>query len=86
MERRFKGRGLPMQTYPGTTPQPRPETPSSLKGLILLLDVGNVGRWGIRGGNTHFKRKRAVQTGECLNSPRELKRYSSVDQPTQNIT
>ena len=34
----------------------------------------------------HFKRKRAVQTGECLNSPRELERHSPSDQPTLNIT
>ena len=34
----------------------------------------------------HFKRKRAVQTGECLNSPGELKRHSPVDQPTLDIT
>ena len=34
----------------------------------------------------HFKRKRAVQTGGCLNSPRELERHSPSDQPTLNIT
>ena len=34
----------------------------------------------------HFKRKRTVQTGDCLNSPRELKRHSPVDQPILNIT
>ena len=32
----------------------------------------------------HFKRGRAVQTGECLNSPRESKRHSPVSQPTLN--
>ena len=35
---------------------------------------------------SHFKRKRAVQTGECLNSPRELNRHSPVEQSTLNIT
>ena len=30
----------------------------------------------------HFKRKRAVQTGECLNSPKGLERHSPSDQPT----
>ena len=34
----------------------------------------------------HFKRRRAVQTGECLNSPRESKRHSPVSQPTLNTT
>ena len=29
----------------------------------------------------HFKRKRAVQTGECLNSPKGLERHSPSDQP-----
>ena len=28
----------------------------------------------------HFKRKRAVQKGECLNSPRSLESHSPVDQ------
>ena len=65
-------------------PCPGPETPSSLRGL--LLDVGNVGRWGIIEGMPHFKRKRDVQTGECLNSPRELKSHSPFDQPTLNTT
>ena len=34
----------------------------------------------------HFKRRRAVQTGECLNSPRESKRHSPVSQATLNTT
>ena len=34
----------------------------------------------------HFKRKRAVQTGECLNSPKGLKRHSPSDQPTIDTT
>ena len=34
----------------------------------------------------HFKRRRAVQTGECLNSPRDSKRHSPVSQPTLNTT
>ena len=67
-------------------PSPGPEIPSSLRGLVQLLDVGNVGRRGIIEGNAHFKRKRAVQTGECLNSPRGLERHSPSDQPTLNIT
>ena len=29
----------------------------------------------------HFKRKRAVQKGECFNSPVSLQRHSAVDQP-----
>ena len=29
----------------------------------------------------HFKRKRAVQTGGCLNSPKGLERHSPSDQP-----
>ena len=32
-------------------PTPGPETPSSLRGLVQLLHVGNVGRWGIIEGN-----------------------------------
>ena len=35
---------------------------------------------------SHFKRKGAVQTGECLNNPKELNRHSPVDQPTLDIT
>ena len=35
---------------------------------------------------SHFKRGRAVQTGECLNSPNESKRHSPVSQPTLNTT
>ena len=34
----------------------------------------------------HFKRKRAVQTGECLNSPKGLERHSPSDQSTLNVT
>ena len=32
----------------------------------------------------HFKRKRAVQIGECLNSPKGLERHSPSDQSTLN--
>ena len=32
----------------------------------------------------HFKRQRAVQTGECLNSPKGLERHSPSDQSTLN--
>ena len=32
----------------------------------------------------HFKRKRAVQRGECLNSPKGLERHSPSDQSTLN--
>ena len=34
----------------------------------------------------HFKRKRVVQTGECLNSPKGLERNSPSDQPTIDTT
>ena len=34
----------------------------------------------------HFKRKRAVQTGECLNSPKGLERHSPSGQPTFDST
>ena len=34
----------------------------------------------------HFKRKRAVQTGECLNSPKELERHSPSEPPTSDST
>ena len=34
----------------------------------------------------HFKRKRAVQTGECLNSPKGLERHSTSEQPPSNST
>ena len=37
-------------------------------------------------GMPHFKRKMAVQTGECLNSPMELERHSPSDQPTIDNT
>ena len=45
-----------------------------------------MGRWGIIEGNAHFKRKRAVQTGEYLNSPKGLERHSPSDQPTIDST
>ena len=35
---------------------------------------------------SHFKRKRAVQKGECLNSPKGLERHSPPDQPTLDYT
>ena len=35
---------------------------------------------------SHFKRKRAVQKGECLNSPKGLERHSPPDQPTLDST
>ena len=35
---------------------------------------------------SHFKRKRAVQKGECLNSPKGLERHSLPDQPTLDST
>ena len=41
--------------------------------------------WGVGTllkGMHHFKRKRAVQTGECLNTPKGLERLSPADQPT----
>ena len=34
----------------------------------------------------HFKRQRAVQTGECLNSPKGLERHSPSDQSILNAT
>ena len=34
----------------------------------------------------HFKRKRAVQTGECLNSHNGLERHSPSEQTTMNTT
>ena len=34
----------------------------------------------------HFKRKRAVQKGECLNSPNGLERHSPSEQPTIDTT
>ena len=34
----------------------------------------------------HFKRKRAVQTGECLNSPKGLERHFPSDHPTIDAT
>ena len=39
--------------------------------------------WGggaLQKGMPHFKRQRAVQTGECLNSPKGLERHSPSDQ------
>ena len=44
-------RGLPRQTHHRTTPSPGPGTPSQLRGLVQLINVGNVGRWGIIEGN-----------------------------------
>ena len=41
---------------------------------------------GITGGKAHFKRKRAVQTGECLNSPKGLERHSPSGQPILDST
>ena len=34
----------------------------------------------------HFERKRAVQTGECLNSPKGLERHSPSEPPTSDST
>ena len=34
----------------------------------------------------HFKRKRAVQTGECLNSPKGLERHSPSEHSTLEST
>ena len=34
----------------------------------------------------HFKRKRAVQKGECFNSPISLESHSPVDQPIIEIS
>ena len=34
----------------------------------------------------HFKRQRAFQTGECLNSPKGLERHSPSDQSILNAT
>ena len=34
----------------------------------------------------HFKRKKAVQTGECLNSPDGLKRHYPSEEPTIDST
>ena len=82
-----RGRGLPRQTHPRTTPQPRARDPQFTQGagpIIRCWQCGEVGH--NQKGMPHFKRKRAVQTGECLNSPKELKRHSPVDQPTLNIT
>ena len=35
---------------------------------------------------SHFKRKRDVQTGECLNSPKGLERHSPSEQTTLDST
>ena len=35
---------------------------------------------------SHFKRKRAVQKGECLNSPKGLERHSPIEQSTLTST
>ena len=45
--------------------------------------------WGggaLQKGMPHFKRQRAVQTGECLNSPKGLERHSPSDQSILNAT
>ena len=45
--------------------------------------------WGggaLQKGMPHFKRKRAVQTGECLNSPKGLEMHFPSDQPTIDNT
>ena len=52
----------------------------------MPLNVGNVGKWDITDVNAHFKRKRAVQTGECLNSPDGLERHSPSEQTTMDST
>ena len=48
-----------------------------------------LGMWSggaLQKGMPHFKRKRAVQTGECLNSPKGLERHSPSEQPTLDST
>ena len=46
-----RGRGLPRQTHPGTTPQSRTKDPQLTQGAGPILSVGNVERWGIIKGN-----------------------------------
>ena len=41
-----RGRGLPRQTHPRTTPNLGPEIPRTIRGQVLL-GVGNMGRWVI---------------------------------------
>ena len=52
----------------------------------MPLNVGIVEKWNITDVNAHYKRKRAVQTGECLNSPNGLERHSPSEQPSIDST
>ena len=82
-----RGRGLPMQTHPRTTPQPRARNPQLTQGAGLTYrcwQCGEVGQY--KRECPTLKEKRAVQTGECLNSPKELERHSPSDQPTIDTT
>ena len=82
-----RGRGLPRQTHPRTTPQPRARDSQSTQGVGPTTRCWQWGEMGhYRRECPNFKRRRAVQTGECLNSPRDSKRHSPVSQPTLNTT
>ena len=82
-----RGRGLPRQTHPRTTPQPRARNPQLTQGAGPTYRCWQCGEGGaLQKGMPHFKRKRAVQIGECLNSPKGLERHSPSDQPTIDNT
>ena len=77
-----RGRGLPRQTHPRTTPQPKARNPQSTQGAgptYKCWQCREVGHY--RRECPTLKEKKAVQTGECLNSPKGLERHSPSDQP-----
>ena len=73
-----------MQTHPRTTPKSRARNPKLTQGAGQTYRCWQCGEG--QKGMPHFKRKRAVQTGECLNSPKGLERHSPSDQPTIDFT
>ena len=60
------------------------EAPIRSRGLLnptSQTNADSVREWALKEGLPHFKRQRAVSRGECLNSPKGLRRYSPNEQP-----
>ena len=82
-----RGRGLPTQTHPRITPQPRVRKPQLNQGVghtFRCWQCGEVGHY--RCECPTLKEKRTVQTGECLNSPKGLERQSPSEQSILDST
>ena len=82
-----RGRGLPRQTHPRTTPQPRARNPQLTQGAgptYRCWQCGEVGCY--RRECPTLKEKGLLKQGNDLNSPKGLERHSPSDQSTLNAT